>query len=59
MQGPFSALKPPKSKDLEPRGTTQGRRINVLPPKQMPQRFPILLAKVKAGNTSENLLKEI
>ena len=59
MQGHFSALKPPKSKDLEPRGTTQGKRINVPPPKQMPKRFPILLAKIKPGHTSENLLKEI
>ena len=28
-------------------------------PKQMLQRLPIALAKVKAGNNSENLLNEI
>ena len=33
--------------------------MEVLTPKQMLQRLPIALAKVKAGNTSENLLNEI
>ena len=28
-------------------------------PKKMLQRFPTILARVKAGNTSENLLNEI
>ena len=28
-------------------------------PKKMLQRFPTILAQVKAGNTSENLLNEI
>ena len=28
-------------------------------PKQMLQRFPIALAQLKAGNTTENLLSEI
>ena len=33
--------------------------MKILTPKQMLQRLPITLAKVKAGNTSENLLNEI
>ena len=33
--------------------------LKILNPKQMLQRLPILLAQVKAGNTSENLLNEI
>ena len=37
----------------------QGKRLKILTPKQMLQRLPISLAKVKAGNTSENLLNEI
>ena len=36
-----------------------GKRIKILTPKQMLQRLPIALAKVKEGNTSENLLNEI
>ena len=35
------------------------KRFKILFPKQMFQRLPILLAQVKAGNTSENLLNEI
>ena len=31
----------------------------MLTPKQMLKRWPITLAQVKAGNTPENLLKEI
>ena len=38
---------------------TKGKGLKVLTPKQMLQRFPIVLAQVKAGNTSENLLNEI
>ena len=37
----------------------QGKRLKILTPKQMLQRLPITLAKVKAGNTSENLLNGI
>ena len=33
--------------------------LKILTPKQMLQRFPMSLAQVKAGNTSENLLNEI
>ena len=36
-----------------------GIGFKILTPKQMPQRLPIALAQVKAGNTSENLLNEI
>ena len=31
----------------------------MLTPKQMLQRWPVALAQIKAGNTSENLLNEI
>ena len=37
---------------------TKGTGLKVLTPKQMPQRLPIALAQVKAGNNSENLLNE-
>ena len=33
--------------------------LKILTPKQMLQRLPIALAKVKAANTSETLLNEI
>ena len=36
-----------------------GRDIKILTSKQVLQRLPIALAKVKAANTSENLLNEI
>ena len=42
-----------------PMKETQGKGLKILTPKQMLQRLPIALAKVKAGNTSENLLNEI
>ena len=32
--------------------------LKILIPRQMPQRLPIALEKVKAGNNSENLLNE-
>ena len=35
------------------------RQLKILTPKQMLQRFLIALAEVEAGNTSENLLREI
>ena len=37
----------------------QGKRLKMLTPKQMPQRLPIALAPIKAGNNSESLLNEI
>ena len=36
-----------------------GKGLKILTFKQMLQEFPIPLAQVKAGNTSENLLNEI
>ena len=36
-----------------------GEGIQILVPKQMLQRLPVVLAPAKAGNKSENLLKEI
>ena len=35
------------------------KRLKIVTPKQMLQILPIALAQVKAGNTSEDLLKEI
>ena len=37
----------------------QGTGLEILTPKQMPQRFPIAVAQIKAGNNSQNLLNEI
>ena len=39
--------------------STTGRRLKILTPKQLLQRLPIALVQAKAGNNSENLLKEI
>ena len=39
--------------------TAKGKGLKILTPKQLLQRLPIALAQVKAGNNSENLLKEI
>ena len=44
-----------KSKQNE----TKGTGLKILTPKQMFQRLPVALAKVKAGNNSESLLNEI
>ena len=38
---------------------TSGKGLKILTPKQLPQRLPIALAQVKAGNNSESLLNEI
>ena len=38
---------------------TKEKGIEILIPKQKIQRLPIALAKVKAGNTSTNLLNQI
>ena len=37
----------------------QGEGLKIWTPKQMLQRLPIAVAKVEAGDTSENLLNEI
>ena len=39
--------------------TKPGAGFKILTPKQLLQRLSIALAKVKAGNNSENLLNEI
>ena len=39
--------------------TKYGQGLKLLIPKQMFQRLPIALARVKASSTSENLLNEI
>ena len=38
---------------------TKGTRLKIVTPKQLFQRLLIVLAQVKAGNNSENLLNEI
>ena len=44
---------------LEAKRATKGKGLKILTSKQMPQRLPIVLAQVKAGNNSENLLSKI
>ena len=41
------------------RQAKKGTRLEILFPKQMPQRLPIALTQAKAGNNSESLLNEI
>ena len=38
---------------------TKGKGLKILTPKEILQRLPIVLAQVKEGNNSENLLNEI
>ena len=38
---------------------TEGTGLKILTPKQMLQRLPIALARVKVGNNSESVLNEI
>ena len=38
---------------------TKGTGLKILTPKQMLQRLPIALARVKVGNNSESVLNEI
>ena len=45
-------------KTLEFHKGQKGKGIKILTPKQMLQRLPIVLAQVRAGNTSENLSNE-
>ena len=49
--------------DLKPftnkKNKTEGTGLKILTAKQMLQRFPIVLAQVKAGNNSRSLLNEI
>ena len=45
---------------LEPKNRSfKGKILKILTAKQMLQKLPIALSQVKAGNRSENLLKEI
>ena len=44
--------------DIKQKKSVEGG-LKMLTPKQMPQRFPIALAQIKAGNNSESLLNEI
>ena len=37
----------------------EGTGLKILPPKQMPQRLPIALAQIKAGDNSESLWNQI
>ena len=53
----YTISSPPKPK-VTIRTPTQGKRIKILTPKQMLQRLPEALAQVKAGNTSDYLLKK-
>ena len=39
--------------------TSETKGLKIVTPRQMLQRLPMALAQVKAGNTSETLLKEI
>ena len=41
------------------RKATEGKVLDILTSKQRLQRLPIVLAQVKAGNNSENLLSKI
>ena len=48
-----------KTKKKAAEDQTKGTGLKILTPKQMLQRLPIALAKVKAGNNSEIFLNEI
>ena len=52
------SLMMPEAKTKATKGT-KGTELTILTPKQMLERLPIALAKVKAGNNSESLLNEI
>ena len=54
----YVEMLPDANYDLK-QNETKGKRRKILTPKQMLQRLPIVLAQVKAGNNSENLLSEI
>ena len=48
-----------KRKAAEELKEQKGTGLKILIPKQLLQRLPIALAKVKSGNNSQNLLNEI
>ena len=59
LKGRQKVLNGFESKMFSIRKQTQGKGIKILTPKQMLQRLPIVLAQVKARNTSENLVNKI
>ena len=44
---------------LKPEELKQSKGLKILTPKQMLQRLPIVLAKIKAGNNLESILNKI
>ena len=48
-----------ESEELETESEQEGQGLKIMSPNQMLQRLPILLAQVKAGNNSKDLLNEI
>ena len=48
-----------KSQVTKYQGTSEGKGLKILNPKQMLQRLPIALAQIKAGNDSKSLLNQI
>ena len=48
-----------EAKSKAKQNKAKGKGLKILTPKQMLQRLSIALAQVKAGNNSQNLLKEI
>ena len=56
---PRTPAGPPIILTPSPRSSTQGRGIKILSSKQMLLGLAMLLAKVKAWNTSENHMNEI
>ena len=58
LRGKQKVLKGFESKLFSIGNQTNRKDLNILTPKHIFQRLPIALAKVKAGNTSENLLNE-
>ena len=48
-----------EAKSKAKQNVTKGKKLKILTPKQMIQKLPIVVAQVKAGNNSQNLLNEI
>ena len=48
-----------EAKSKAKQNETEGKGLKILTPKQMLQRLPIALAQVKAGNNSENEIRQI
>lgn len=56
---PEFPITPPIILNLQPEGSTLGKKIKTIPLEQLLQRLLKLLIDTKAGNTSEDLLYEI